>query len=66
MKKTVICISFPTAMHVSASIEINKSLIPALTDLRDALAEKSKAFEKIIKIGRTHLQASIFYFMFIC
>nr|CAG8507385.1 2628_t:CDS:10 [Entrophospora candida] len=48
--------TFPTAMHVSSSIEINKSLIPELTNLRDALAEKSKDFGKIIKIGRTHLQ----------
>ena len=48
--------SFPTAMHIAAVVEINHSLIPALTELRDALAEKSKAFEHIIKIGRTHLQ----------
>ncbi|CAG8433212.1 524_t:CDS:10 [Ambispora gerdemannii] len=48
--------SFPTAMHISAATEINKSLIPALTTLRDALDAKSKEFEKIIKIGRTHLQ----------
>jgi fumarate hydratase class II len=48
--------TFPTAMHVAAVTEINNSLIPALTDLRDALDEKSKAFEHIIKIGRTHLQ----------
>ncbi|KAG9288198.1 hypothetical protein G9A89_020504 [Geosiphon pyriformis] len=48
--------SFPTAMHIAAAIEINHKLIPALTTLRDALAAKSKEFEKIIKIGRTHLQ----------
>jgi len=48
--------TFPTAMHVSSSIEINKSLIPELTNLRDALAEKSKDFGNVIKIGRTHLQ----------
>jgi fumarate hydratase class II len=48
--------TFPTAMHVAAVTEINHSLIPALTELRDALQEKSKAFEHIIKIGRTHLQ----------
>ncbi|CAG8460450.1 5326_t:CDS:10 [Funneliformis mosseae] len=48
--------TFPTAMHVSAAIEINERLIPGLTLLRDAIAEKSKEFEKIIKIGRTHLQ----------
>jgi fumarate hydratase class II len=43
-------------MHVAAVCEINKRLIPALVQLRDAFAEKSKSFESIIKIGRTHLQ----------
>ncbi|KAJ7492496.1 L-Aspartase-like protein [Mycena latifolia] len=48
--------TFPTAMHVAAVTEISNSLIPALTELRDALEVKSKAFDHIIKIGRTHLQ----------
>ena len=48
--------TFPTAMHIAAAEEINKSLIPALKKLRAALAEKSTAFKDIIKIGRTHLQ----------
>ncbi|KAJ7619157.1 fumarate hydratase [Mycena polygramma] len=48
--------TFPTAMHVAAVTEISNSLIPALTELRDALDAKSKAFDHIIKIGRTHLQ----------
>ena len=48
--------TFPTAMHVAAVLEIRQNLIPALTELRDALDAKAKAFEKIIKIGRTHLQ----------
>ncbi|THH02827.1 hypothetical protein EW026_g84 [Hermanssonia centrifuga] len=48
--------TFPTAMHVAAVTEISNSLIPALTNLRDALQKKSEAFEHIIKIGRTHLQ----------
>ena len=52
--------SFPTAMHVAAVTEITNSLLPALTELRDALAEKSKAFDHIIKIGRTHLQVRSF------
>jgi fumarate hydratase, class II len=43
-------------MHVAAAIEINERLLPGLTKLRDAIAEKSKEFAKIIKIGRTHLQ----------
>ena len=52
--------SFPTAMHVAAVTEITNSLLPALTELRDALAEKSKAFDHIINIGRTHLQVRSF------
>ncbi|KAG2364347.1 L-Aspartase-like protein [Suillus spraguei] len=48
--------TFPTAMHVAAVTEISHSLLPALTDLRDALNAKVQAFSHIIKIGRTHLQ----------
>ena len=48
--------SFPTVMHVAAVLELEGDLLPALTSLRDALQTKSNDFEKIIKIGRTHLQ----------
>ncbi|KAI9364455.1 fumarate hydratase precursor rhizopus oryzae [Zopfochytrium polystomum] len=48
--------TFPTAMHVSAVIEIHTRLIPALKKLHGALLDKAKSFESIIKIGRTHLQ----------
>ncbi|KAJ3731842.1 L-Aspartase-like protein [Lentinula guzmanii] len=48
--------TFPTAMHIAAVTEIHRSLVPALSELRDALDAKSQAFEHIIKIGRTHLQ----------
>ena len=47
---------FPTAMHVAAAIGIHNHLLPALRVLRNRLAEKSTAFEDVIKIGRTHLQ----------
>ncbi len=47
--------TFPTAMHIAAVEEIHRKLIPMVTKLRDALAKKSKEYEKIIKIGRTHL-----------
>jgi fumarate hydratase class II len=43
-------------MHVAAVVEINASLLPAMTELRDALDAKAKEFANIIKIGRTHLQ----------
>ncbi|MES2984750.1 MAG: class II fumarate hydratase [Pseudomonadota bacterium] len=48
--------SFPTAMHIAAVEQIHHALIPALTHLHGALAAKTKEFEKIVKIGRTHLQ----------
>lgn len=48
--------SFPTAIHVAAAVEINELLIPAISRLRNTLNEKAQAFEKIVKIGRTHLQ----------
>ncbi|GLB36273.1 putative fumarase C C-terminus [Lyophyllum shimeji] len=48
--------TFPTVMHVAAVTELHNNLLPALTELRDALEAKSKEFSDIIKIGRTHLQ----------
>ena len=46
----------PTAMHIAAAREITARLIPALEHLRKALHAKARAFDRIIKIGRTHLQ----------
>jgi fumarate hydratase, class II len=46
----------PTALHVAALDSIAHGLIPALDRLERALAAKATAFDKIIKIGRTHLQ----------
>ncbi|MBG1231151.1 class II fumarate hydratase [Aestuariivirga litoralis] len=48
--------TYPTAMHIACAEEISRHLLPALKHLRDALEVKSKAFDKIIKIGRTHTQ----------
>lgn len=48
--------TFPTVMHIAAVLELEEELLPALKSLRDALDRKSQQFEKIIKIGRTHLQ----------
>lgn len=45
----------PTALHVSLAVALRQNLRPALVHLRAALAAKSRAFEPIIKIGRTHL-----------
>ncbi len=49
----------PTAMHVSALVEIEKRLLPELDNLSKALEDKAKEFMDIIKIGRTHLQDAV-------
>lgn len=46
---------FPAAMHVAAVEEVYSNLIPSVTRLRDALAQKAEEFKDIVKIGRTHL-----------
>jgi fumarate hydratase class II len=48
--------TYPTAMHIACAEEIRHRLLPALAKLRDALDAKAKAWESIIKIGRTHTQ----------
>ena len=48
--------TFPTVMHISAAEQVHTALIPALSNLHDALEQKVKAFAKIVKNGRTHLQ----------
>ena len=45
----------PTAMHVAAAETLQNDLLPALEELGEALAAKSREFWDIIKIGRTHL-----------
>ena len=48
--------SFPTAIHVAASLQIHELLIPAVNALRTTLHSKAQQFNQIVKIGRTHLQ----------
>ena len=47
---------FPSAIHVAVAMEISERLLPALVQLRATLAAKARAFDDIVKIGRTHLQ----------
>ncbi len=47
--------TFPTAIHVAVAQEIEQQLIPALKRLHRQLSDKATAWDKIIKIGRTHL-----------
>lgn len=46
--------TFPTAMHIAAYKVLIENTLPGIQALRDTLAEKSKAFMHIVKIGRTH------------
>ena len=47
--------TFPTAIHVAVACEIERRLIPSLERFRGVLADKAQQWDKIIKIGRTHL-----------
>ncbi|MBN2196594.1 MAG: class II fumarate hydratase [Polyangiaceae bacterium] len=46
---------FPTAMSVASVEALHRHVLPSVSALRDALAEKSAAFADVVKIGRTHL-----------
>jgi fumarate hydratase class II len=43
-------------MHIACAEEIHHRLLPGLRKLRDALDAKARAWQHIIKIGRTHTQ----------
>jgi len=47
--------TFPTGMHIAAYKKIAETTIPGVTQLRNQLAAKAKAFKDVVKIGRTHL-----------
>ena len=47
--------TFPTAMYIAGAEQLNK-LIPAIQNIRDAIAAKAEEFKDVVKIGRTHLQ----------
>jgi fumarate hydratase class II len=46
----------PTAIHVAATLALRDELIPALERLHEALDSKARAFDDVVKTGRTHLQ----------
>lgn len=47
---------FPTASHVAVVDALTNKLLPAIDVLKATLEKKSKEFDHIVKIGRTHLQ----------
>jgi len=50
---------FPTAVHIAATEAIERDLVPALEALQATLAHKAKAFDHVVKIGRTHLMDAV-------
>src|SRR6201997_4637680 len=44
--------SFPSAMNIAAALSVRQQLIPAVARLHDAIAQKAKAWDSIVKIGR--------------
>ncbi|MBQ1500207.1 MAG: class II fumarate hydratase [Sphingomonas sp.] len=48
--------SFPTALHIAAARAVTLKLYPALDRLHASIEAKVKAWDHIVKIGRTHLQ----------
>ncbi|MDP6532326.1 MAG: class II fumarate hydratase [Candidatus Marinimicrobia bacterium] len=48
--------TFPTAINIAAVESITHHLVPAISGLMQSLAAKAKAFDSIVKLGRTHLQ----------
>ncbi|HEX8655096.1 MAG TPA: class II fumarate hydratase [Allosphingosinicella sp.] len=48
--------SFPTALHVAAARAVHQRLMPALQTIHRKLSAQGEAWDRIVKIGRTHLQ----------
>ena len=49
----------PSVIHISALTEIKGNLIPAMKTLHRALDDRTKAFQEVRKIARTHLQDAV-------
>jgi len=48
--------TFPTAMHIATVLAFEAQLVPAVTELKDAIWTKAREWVDVVKIGRTHLQ----------
>jgi fumarate hydratase, class II len=51
--------TFPTAMHIAGVLELKTHLFPKVEALIDAIDAKAKQWQRVIKIGRTHLQDAV-------
>src|ERR1700693_187014 len=47
--------AFPAVMHIAAVETITGGLLPAVAELREALAERGRVLAPVVIIGRTHL-----------
>lgn len=50
---------FPVVMHVATTEQIVHRLVPAVGALRETLHQKAAAFDRIVIVGRTHLQDAV-------
>ena len=48
--------SFPSAMCIAAAVNVKQRLVPAVAALRNSIDKNARAWDEIIKIGRTHMQ----------
>jgi len=48
--------TFPTAMHIAAAEQVTHRLLPSLRYMERVLSQQATGFNRIVKIGRTHLQ----------
>jgi fumarate hydratase, class II len=48
--------TFPSAMYIAAAVNVVERLLPAVKALHDSIDAKAKAWDDIVKIGRTHMQ----------
>ena len=51
--------TFPTAMHIAAVKEIKESLLPKVRLLQKEIEAKTRQWQNIVKIGRTHLEDAV-------
>jgi len=51
--------TFPTAMHIAAVKEIKETLLPKVRPLQAELVAKARQWQKVVKIGRTHLEDAV-------
>lgn len=49
----------PSSIHLAARLALEQKLVPALATLQQSLEKKAAEFDKVVKIGRTHLQDAV-------